>query len=112
MVLRFNRYLYPALGSKDIKAITKDEVRDLLLEIATSRNETARRLLGLLSEVFRFAALRGYVEADPTMLLKGLVSKDSKKHYPYIANQLIFSYDIYANLSVFAQYSGKICMKD
>ena len=30
----------------------------------------------------------------------------------FIANQLIFSYDIYANLSVFAQYSGKICMKD
>ena len=29
-----------------------------------------------------------------------------------IANQLIFSYDIYANLSAFAQYSGKICMKD
>ena len=29
-----------------------------------------------------------------------------------IANQLIFSYDIYANLSVFAQYSGKICIKD
>ena len=29
-----------------------------------------------------------------------------------IANQLIFSYNIYANLSAFAQYSGKICMKD
>ena len=29
-----------------------------------------------------------------------------------IANQLIFSYDIYANLSAFAQYSGKVCMKD
>ena len=89
MVLRFNRYLYPALGDKDIKTITKDEVRDLLLEIATSRNETARRLLGLLSEVFRFAALRGYVEADPTMLLKGLVSKDSKKHYPYITDRKV-----------------------
>ena len=30
----------------------------------------------------------------------------------FIANQLIFSYEIYANLSAFAQYSGKICMKD
>jgi len=29
-----------------------------------------------------------------------------------IANQLIFSYNIYANISAFAQYSGKICMKD
>ena len=29
-----------------------------------------------------------------------------------IANQLIFSYNIYANLSAFAQYSGKIYMKD
>ena len=64
MVLRFNRYLYPALGNKDIKIITKDDVRDLLLEIAATRNETARRLLGLLSEVFHFAALRGYVEFD------------------------------------------------
>ena len=32
--------------------------------------------------------------------------------FDYIANQLIFSYNIYANLSAFAQYSGKICMKD
>ncbi|WP_298641947.1 hypothetical protein [uncultured Cardiobacterium sp.] len=30
----------------------------------------------------------------------------------FIANQLIFSYDIYAYLSAFAQSSGKICMKD
>jgi len=29
-----------------------------------------------------------------------------------IANHLIFSYDIYVNLSAFAQYLGKICMKD
>ena len=29
-----------------------------------------------------------------------------------IANHLVFSYDIYVNLSAFAQYLGKICMKD
>jgi hypothetical protein len=34
-------------------------------------------------------------------------------YYPeLIANHLIFSYDIYVNLSAFAQYLGKICMKD
>ena len=30
----------------------------------------------------------------------------------FIANQLIFSYNIYVNLSAFTQCSGKICMKD
>ena len=35
----------------------------------------------------------------------------TKESIRNIANQLIFPYNIYANLSVFAQYSGKICMK-
>ena len=42
----------------------------------------------------------------------GAIFKFCKDFFTDIANQLIFSYDIYANLSAFAQYSGKICMKD
>ena len=45
-----------------------------------------------------------------TNVIGGVMDKFHAKNR-CIANQLIFSYDIYANLSAFAQYSGKICMK-
>lgn len=85
--LRFAKYLFPAFGGRDIASIGLSDVRELLLEIAQSRNETARKLHGLLSELFRFAALRGYVEGDPVAPLKGLVQKDGKRHYPFITER-------------------------
>jgi len=87
IVLRFDKYLLPAFRGWDVREITLSNVRALLLEISTSRNETARKLYGLLSELFRFAAMRGYIEFDPTQALKGLVRKDSKRHYPFISDR-------------------------
>ncbi|WP_204370232.1 hypothetical protein, partial [Cardiobacterium hominis] len=53
---------------------------------------------------------------DPALTRRIFLCLPSNGRYLFaktvIANQLIFSYNIYANLSVFAQYSGKICMKD
>lgn len=85
--LRFNKYLFPALGAREMKDINLDDARELLLEIAKTRNETARKLYGLLSELFRFAALRGYVSSDPISPLKGLIQKNSKLHYPFISDK-------------------------
>lgn len=87
MDLRFAKYLFPAFGARELASIGLPDVRGLLLEVANTRNETARKLYGLLSELFRFAALRGYVESDPVAPLKGLVQKDSKRHYPFITDR-------------------------
>lgn len=87
--LRFNKYLFPPFSERVIKDISVSDIRDLLLLIGKTRNETARKLYGLLSELFRFAAMRGYIEYDPTQPLKGLIHKDSRNHYPYITDRKI-----------------------
>ncbi len=84
--LRFNKYLYPSLGRRKISDIEVGDIRELLLFVAETRNETARKLHGLLSELYRFAALRGYVAYDPTQALKGLLKSGEKKHFPYVTD--------------------------
>lgn len=60
------------LSRRAIKDITSAEVLDLLKRIEKSgRRETARRLRGVMSSVFRLAIVTLRAETDPTVALRG-----------------------------------------
>lgn len=84
---RMNRYLLPRFGQMNIRDVRVSDARDLLLEVAKTRPDTAQKLYALLSEMYRFAALREYVDGDPIAPLKGLIKKPAKKHLAYITDR-------------------------
>jgi integrase len=60
------------LSNRPIKDLTSAELLDLLKRIEKSgRRETARRLRGVMSSVFRLAIVTLRAEVDPTIALRG-----------------------------------------
>lgn len=58
-------YAFPRLGDRPIGAITKPEVVDALRPIWHSKNETARRTLARLHEIFELAELEYGISGNP-----------------------------------------------
>jgi integrase len=66
-------YVYPALGTKPVEAITRMEVADVLRPIWNTKRETARRLVQRMERVFRYAKAAGLREGDnPASMRDGL----------------------------------------
>jgi len=61
----FGRHVFPAIGGRPIAAIGTADVLELLEAAAVRAPSTARRLRQWLSGVFRYAKVRGLVDADP-----------------------------------------------
>lgn len=85
---RLENYVYPTLGNMHLKAITSKHVHDLMSEINLKLGfrETASRIKGTISQVFRYAIALGYAETDPTVPLKGLLPSAEVNHYPAITD--------------------------
>lgn len=58
-------YTFPRLGHRPIREITKPEVVDTLRPIWHEKNETARRTLGRLQEIFELAELQSHIASNP-----------------------------------------------
>ena len=58
-------YTFPRLGDRPIGEITKPEVVDTLRPIWHEKNETARRTLGRLQEIFELAELQSHIASNP-----------------------------------------------
>lgn len=66
----FDKYVVPLLGDRDITRIRRRELADFLDLIADKHGvTTARRVGGLLKRLFKFAASRDVIEADPAAAL-------------------------------------------
>ncbi|RJL02376.1 DUF4102 domain-containing protein [Paracoccus aestuarii] len=58
-------YTFPRLADRPITEITKPEVVDTLRPIWHEKNETARRTLGRLQEIFELAELQSHITSNP-----------------------------------------------
>ena len=79
-----NRWLLEDIASslspRPVKEITSAEVLDLLKRVEKSgRRETARKLRGVISSVFRLAIVTLRAENDPTIALRGALKSPKTK---------------------------------
>ena len=99
---RLSRNVFPYLGSKAITDITVPELLQVLRRIeARGAFETAHRVLGNVSEVFRFAIASGKADRNIAVDLKGALQPVKKKHLaavtdPKRAGELLRMIDSYS----------------
>lgn len=78
---RLERELLPPLGKLPIKKVTPKIILGAVAGIEDRGcHETARRVLQTCGQIFRYAVVSGYVEADPTPTLRGALMAVVEKH--------------------------------
>jgi len=66
--LRWNKYVEPVLGSRDIRTVTLDDVHAMLAPVIASDNGTVlKRVARIVRDVFDYAAKRKLIELNPVM---------------------------------------------
>ena len=67
-MFRLEKYVFPILGDKHINRIEPRDVLALVRPIdQQGHNETARRLLQIIAQVYRYALIVGRAERNPAM---------------------------------------------
>jgi integrase len=76
------------LSRRPVSQITPAEILDVLKRVEKSgRRETARRLRGTISSVFRLAVVTLRAQGDPTVALKGALLAPIVQHRPAITDE-------------------------
>jgi integrase len=87
IIERLRRDIYPWLGSHPISEVSPPEILAVLRRIEDrGAIETARRALGDLSSIFRYAVATGRALSDPCRDLRGALSPRVKKHFSAITD--------------------------
>ncbi|MCL7487585.1 MAG: tyrosine-type recombinase/integrase [Desulfobulbaceae bacterium] len=87
IIRRLELYVFPWLGSKQIKSITAPELLSVLRRIeAKGTLETAHRTQQNCGQVFRYAVATGRAERDPTGDLRGAIPPANGKHMATITD--------------------------
>lgn len=78
---RIERHLLLDLGSKSISEIKPREILTVVSKLDDQgKYETAHRLLGVCSQIMRFAVASGKIVSDPTRDLRGALSPLKRTH--------------------------------
>lgn len=78
-------FAFPAIGHRPVALIKPAEVLDLLKKVeGRGTFETARRLRGICSRVFRYAVSTQKAEIDPTHPLRGALIAPKTRHHSAI----------------------------
>jgi integrase len=78
---RLELHVFPKIGSRRIRELTAAEILPVLRRVeAGGKNDTARRVHQLVSEVFRFAIATGRAESDVSRDLRGALAPAQVKH--------------------------------
>ena len=100
---RLDAYILPALGSKPIKAVKTPDVLAMARDIENAgKNETARRIVAICGQVFRYGIASGQCETDPTQPLKGALAPVNKSHFAAVTEP----HDVSALLRQLNGYDG------
>jgi integrase len=84
---RLELYVYPRIGDFTVNNLTPPELLSLLRPIEKQEKlETAHRVYGILSGVFRYAVASGRIPSDPTRDLKGALATSEKSHFSAITD--------------------------
>ena len=84
---QFERDVFPWLGSRPVKEITAPELLAVLRRVESrGAVETAHRIRGICSQVFRYAVATGRAERDPGGDLRGALQPSPKRHLAAITD--------------------------
>jgi len=79
---RLEQHVFPLIGALPITEITIPIVVRVIDKLADRGTiETAKRMKGLISQVFRFASTRGLCDHNPAADLRGILPTQEKKHH-------------------------------
>ncbi len=85
IIQRLEKNVFPYLGDKPIADIKSPEVLDTIRKIESrGANETARRVLSICGEVFRYAIATGRLEQDPTYKMYEALATKEVQHLPAV----------------------------
>lgn len=85
IIRRFERDVFPWIGSQDIAAITAPEVLVVLQRVeARGAVETAHRAMQNCGQVFRYAIATGRADRDPSADLRGAIPPSKGKNHAAI----------------------------
>jgi integrase len=85
IIKRFERDVFPWIGSQPITAVTAPELLKVLRRIENrGALETAHRTQQNCGQVFRYAVATGRAERDPTADLRGALPPAKEKHHASI----------------------------
>lgn len=110
MIQRLNNYVYPAIGKHNIDEITIQDILSIIRDIEVdAKNETAHRVLNLISQVYKYALSVGKAkhnvanDIDSRYALAPIITK----HFPTIIDDS----EIAKLLHGIDQYSGQFAVK-
>ena len=87
IIRRFELYVFPWLGDRQIKSITAPDLLTVLRRIeAKGALDTAHRTKQNCGQVFRYAVATGRAERDPSADLRGAIPPASGKHMATITD--------------------------
>jgi integrase len=88
MVLqRLEKDVFPWVGDRPISDIRPPDILAPLQKVEErGARETAHRLLGVCSQIFRYAVATGRLESDPTRDLRGALARPKEGHFAALTN--------------------------
>jgi len=87
IIQRLERDIFPWLGNRPVAELTAPEVLAVLRRIEErSANETARRALGDLSAICRYAVATGRALSDPCRDLRGALAPKVVRHFAAVTD--------------------------
>ena len=88
-IARVRRSLLPALGDLQLSEITPASVLALLKDLEKQGfNNAAHRVLGVISQIMRYAVANGWASSDPCRDLRGALAPVMTNHHPAIIDPL------------------------
>lgn len=102
---RLEKNIFPYIGNRPISELrARDILAPLHVVVARGAKESARRLQGNCSQIFRFAVQSGVLESDPTRDLRGALPKPAEKHFAAFTNPD----DVAALMTAVSGYVGDV----
>jgi integrase len=84
---RLKKNVFPLVGARPIDNLTAADVLAVVRPIeANNKIETAHRVLGYFSQIFRYAVVTGRVPSDPTRDLRGALPPSKEKHFAAVTD--------------------------
>jgi len=85
-------YIYPAVGAKPLRDIKPADLLPPLRRVeALGYLETARKIRGYISQVFRYGVACDYCDTDPASLLHGAMTPPKRSHRAAITDPAGFA---------------------
>lgn len=90
IIYHFDRDVYPAIGDAPMRSITSAQVLAILRMREATAPQSAILINIWIGGVFRLAIMEGTgVENDPTVALRGAVTRGNVEHYSHLATREI-----------------------